>query len=223
MLDGEASMAFGIGSSPILKPADIPKRIPEIPSNATIPLCGLRNEGEPPVNKEIGDEVQRASLVTLKMLGVDLTKYQQNIGFTDIIDTTAVNEKGEVTFPRKPGADAQMLAIVVSSQPLYNEKGDEVPCYQTKDNMAYINLHMMDQYVTGTAPVKLKAGVATVEETIHYVQRAYWGRKVSEDNMDSVSNAALHVKDELEAEALPLKKIICDVLYPEADMQFVGL
>ncbi len=223
MQDSEVTLNQNETAPIVIRPTDLPKRLPEIPANAFIPICGLREPEAPPVNTTITDEVQQASLTTLKMLGVDISSYQQNIGFADIIDTTAVNEKGELTFPRKPMANKQMLAIVVSSQPLYDDKGNEIPCYQTKDNMIYINLHMMDKYVTGIAPVSLKAGVAAVEETIHYVQRTSWNRSVGTENISSVQNAKEHLKDPVEAEMLPLKKAICDVLYPQAKLQFVGI
>lgn len=205
-----------------IPPVDrLPNRPPEIPRDAFVPMIALRDLQHPekPIASRIQDEAQRAALVTMIMLGVDISKYRQGVTIEDIVDIQARNANGELTLPRRQGVDDYILAIVLSANPLFDDNGQEVGSYETSDGMLYINLHNIDQYIEGRIPMEVKVGMGVVEETIHYIQHTYWGRpRVS--NMNSIYDPHKHMQDSLEAEMRPYWLKIGKVLYPHVKLEF---
>lgn len=202
----------------------LPNKPPEIPRNAFVPMIVLRdvNHPERSIPNKIQNEAQRAALSTMQMLGIDISKYRQGITINDLVDVETTNASGELTLLRKPGGDASILVIVLSANPLYDEKGQEVGPYETADNMLYINLHNIDQYITGRIPTEVKVGMAVIEETIHHIQHNYWGRP-RKSNIDSIYDVGKHMQDPLESEMHPYRERIGKVLYPNVQLDFRGV
>ncbi len=185
----------------------LPKAIPEIPKDAFIPMLLLQSVREPkiPITDAIQREVQRASLATLKLLGVDITKYQGNkLSLEDLVDTDEVNSAGKLTLKRKDGSDKDALAIILSGNPINTGLSE--------DNKIFIDISSLDKYILNRIPQEKKAGILAVQEAIHYVQHVYWKRQLN-NNMDTINNPELHNQDPLEKEMHPLWVKICQMLY----------
>jgi hypothetical protein len=217
----ESNLGAGLKIKKML-PSELSTRLPELPSEAFIPMEYFHSaDNTQQVSDEVISEIQRASLTTLKMLGVDISLYQHDVRFTDLVDVHTKNDKGELLLDRTPGANQQMLAIMLSGDPLYDDQGHVQSIYQTKDNMVYVNLGQMDKYVTGPLPIHVKTGIAMVEETIHYVQREYWGNTIK-GNMDTTHDVVAHGQDPNEQEMERYRSIICKALYPNVKLEIPG-
>jgi hypothetical protein len=195
----------------------------EVPSNAHIPIYKLEAQGKP-ISDEVVNEIERATLVTFQTLDIDISEYEKGVKFDDLIDVWAKNKQDLRTFPRKPKMDNGMLAIVVSTLPVYDHKHREVIAIEN-DNVTFINLRKIDdQFAEGSKkpPLEIMAGIATVEEVIHHIQHAHWGkeRKGTTDTMHDIN---LHIQDEVEAEANPLKKKVYQKLYPALGIKVKGI
>jgi hypothetical protein len=185
----------------------LPNAIPEIPKDASIPMLLLQSVTQPayPISRAIQREVQHASLATLKLLEVDITKYRNNeLKIQDLVDIDEVNTEGKLTLKRKEGSDKDALVIVLSGNPLNTGL--------TEDDKILIDLTSLDKYILNRLPSEIKAGILAVHETIHYVQHAHWKRPLS-NNMDTINNQELHNQDPLEKEMYPLWVKISQMLY----------
>ncbi len=192
----------------------LPNRPPEIPENAFVPMLLLKKAQRPeqPIPIDIQTEAQRAALSTMLMLGIDISKYRQNVAIDDLVDLHTTNAEGKLTLPRKPDSDASMFVIVLSANPLY-DNGREVGSFITEDNKIFINLHNIDQYILNRVPTAIKVGLSIIEETLHQIQVNYWGRQ-KKPNMDSVYDIKKHRQDPLENEMYPYLVKIGQSLYP---------
>jgi len=196
----------------------------EFHSKTHIPIYCLEAEGKP-VSKKVVNEIERASLTTFRVLGESTAQYQKGARFEDLVDPLARDKQELRTFPRKPNTDQKAMAVVVSTQPVYDNKGREVIALNTENNVQFVNLRRIDdQFSEGSSQVSLevKAGIAIVEEVVHHIQYTHWGRKRSE-NTDSMNDIDLHLQDRIEAEAAPLKKEVYRALYPSLDIRVKGV
>lgn len=197
-----------IVESPPITADKIPRVIPEIPRTAFIPMLCLRDVKKPneQISQKIQSEVQRASLTTLKLLGVDITKYQNDsLELQDLVDIDKVDDAGKLTLERKDGSDKDALVIVLSANPLNTGL--------TEDNKLLIDTTSLDRYILNRVPSEIKVGILAVQETIHYVQHVFWKRALY-NNMGTINNPELHNQDPLEKEMYPLWVKICQMLYP---------
>lgn len=186
----------------------LPARIPEIPKNAYVPMLLLQSVRDPKITitPAIQYQVQRASLATLMLLGVDIGRYQDgSLKFEDLIDIDEVNEAGKLTLKRKDGTDQNVLAIVLSANPLNTGL--------TEDNKILIDITSLDKYILNQVPDEIKAGLLAIQETIHYVQHTYWKRLLV-NNIDSINDPEKHYQTQLEKEMYPLWIKIGQMLYP---------
>lgn len=166
-------------------------------------------------------EIERAILVTLKMLKVDFSPYQSIYNPRDLIDFEARNDKGSLTFPRKKDADSSILVLALCCTPVYDRFGKEVSALYDIDahrislNVPRIEYMFLPPY--DLPPKSTLLALAAVEETIHFVQFSHWNRKSSgTDHCQTLEN---HNNDPIEKEANQLKKRVFGVLYPNLRLQ----
>lgn len=190
---------------------------------ARVPIYKVEAPGQP-IDDAVIKEIERATLVTFDVLGADIRDFEQGFEFEDLVDVWATDERNWRSFPRKQNTNADVMVVVVSTQPIYDYKGRELTAVNTASNVQFINLRKIDDVLAKDAdkvPLPIKAGIAMVEEAIHYIQIVRWGRERIA-NVDERFDSDSHIKHKVEAEAVPLKKIVLKALYPFLDIKVKG-
>lgn len=180
------------------------------------------------------ESIRVASLV-LKYLKVDENeKFKSFHHPFDLVDVNA-SVNGLKTFPRTDLGKKNMdLPIIVFSEaPVYDSHGNrEMAIYSPENALIFISFDKLEnqfsedvvEAITKPGDIVLKkevvenqslmAGIAMIEEIIHFVQMSYWG-EVSIEGSSGTMSIEEHDSSHLESEARAIKTQLIKLIYPE--------
>lgn len=217
--------------------------IPESKKEIELDIPNFRFGPEGSVyNEQAISECKRVAAEVLKYLRVDQNeKFKLNLHPFSLVDVNVTNEQGLKTFPRTElGLKNLDLPIIVFSEaPVYDIHGNlQIAIYSQENAIIFISFNkLIEQFTRSESSTIAKpgdivlkpeattdifsAGIATIEEVIHFVQMVYWGES-SVHGTSSTMTALEHDSDPIEAEARIIKNQLIKYIYPELVLREVS-
>lgn len=188
-------------------------------------------------NQEILKECNRVGKLVLKCLKAPIEELKQYFNPSLLVDFKARNEKDQNTFPRTElGTKYINVPVVIYSLfPVYDSFGTEaIAIYSPANKVIFISLKLLklsnqftetfSKSITKPGDLVLKkeildqpeimAGIAMIEEMIHFVQMHHWGES-SEQGTSSSQTVEEHDEDPIEEEARIIKNALIKLIYPQ--------